>query len=222
MEYIYIKNINTFHFSLFTNLSMYKKKGFSFLEILIVIMVIWILFISFRWSFTIKNKDIFYGQACIETIYGEVNNFLYTAMSSKSVNSWWEQIFPDTYSIQFSGQSITLGYQTSEDTYAIYRDILISGNTSNYCNDNTYNILMSGDTYTVYISKWLQGEQWTNFFLSGASSIHTWGNTFLQCDSALTGCKTIAYFESDTKILHIKKQMCLTTNEAGECEERDN
>lgn len=64
-----------------------KKKGFSFLEILIVIMIVGILFVTFRSSFQIKNKDILYGQSCIETIYGEINNFLHAAISSKSVNS---------------------------------------------------------------------------------------------------------------------------------------
>ena len=67
---------------------MFKtKKGFSFLEMLIVIMIVGILFVVFRTSFQVKNKDVLYGQACIETIYGEVNNFLHAAISSKSINS---------------------------------------------------------------------------------------------------------------------------------------
>jgi prepilin-type N-terminal cleavage/methylation domain-containing protein len=66
---------------------MKTKKGFSFLELLIVMMIISILFVTFKSSFQIKNKDILYGQACIEHVYGEVNNFVYAAISSKSVYS---------------------------------------------------------------------------------------------------------------------------------------
>lgn len=66
---------------------MYKKRGFSFLEVLIVIMIVGILFVAFRSSFQVKNKDVLYGQACIETLYGQVNNFLHAGLSSKSMNS---------------------------------------------------------------------------------------------------------------------------------------
>ncbi|MEI6774956.1 MAG: hypothetical protein WCL18_09665 [bacterium] len=52
---------------------------------LIVIMIVSVLFIAFRSSFQIKNKDVLYGQACIETVYGQVNNFLHAGLSSKSL-----------------------------------------------------------------------------------------------------------------------------------------
>lgn len=201
---------------------MYKKSWFTFLEILIVMIIISVLFVAFRSSFQVKNKDIFYGQACIETIYGEVNNFLYAAISSKSLNSWWTQIFPETYIITFSGQVIDLWYQESEGPYTIYSSIPISENTNNYCSSNKYTIVMTWDSYEVYISKWLQNNQNTNFFLSGTTGVSTWGNTFLQCDNTLTWCKTMAYFQSDTRALSIQKKMCLAFEDNWDCSERDN
>jgi len=48
-------------------------------------MIVSILFVAFRSSFQIKNKDVLYGQACIETLYGQVNNFLHAGLSSKSL-----------------------------------------------------------------------------------------------------------------------------------------
>lgn len=191
---------------------MYKKSGFSFLEILIVIMIVGVLFVTFRSSFQIKNKDILYGQACIETIYGEINNFLHAAISSKSVNSWWTAIFPNTYIITFipSTQSIELGYKDQGNIYTIYSSISITGNGGNYCSSNNYIILMSGNQYSVTIAKWLQETQnRLSFSLSGAG-ISTWANIFFQCDTTWTGCKTIAHFESDTRTVSIKKQICLT------------
>jgi prepilin-type N-terminal cleavage/methylation domain-containing protein len=64
-----------------------KKKGFSLIELIIVMVVVGILFVALRSSFQVKNKEVFYGQACVESIYGQVNNFLYSAISSKAINS---------------------------------------------------------------------------------------------------------------------------------------
>ncbi len=204
---------------------MYKKRWFSFLEMLIVIMIVGILFVAFRSSFEIKNKDTLYGQSCIETIYGQVNNFLHAGLSSKSVNSWSTQIFPDTYNIIFSPdqQRIELQYEEQWSTH-IYSSIAITGNTDiSYCSSNKYTIQITWDTYELYINKWLQENADLKFFyISGTNVANTGANIFLQCDTQGTGCKTMARFESDTRTVSIKKQMCLTFTWAGECFERDN
>lgn len=201
------------------------KKWFSFLEILIVIMIVGILLVTFRSSFQIKNKDVLYGQACIETIYGEVNNFLHAAVSSKSVNSWGEQIFPSTYIITFDPlrQRIDLWYETSWTFYSLYRSISMTGESNNYCSSSSYTIVMHGDTYQIYINKWLQRTQERAFFfLSGINLVSTGANIFLQCDSVGTGCKTLARFETDIRTINLKKQMCLNVATTGDCLEWDN
>lgn len=87
MEMMKHLNIKRFMFPFFRSSKNKHPKGFSFLELLMVMMVVSILFVAFRSSFQVKNKDVFYGQACVESIYGEINNFLYAAISSKSINS---------------------------------------------------------------------------------------------------------------------------------------
>lgn len=203
---------------------MDKKRGFSFLEMLIVIMIVGILFVVFKTSFQVKNKDVLYGQACIETIYGEINNFLHAAISSKSINSWGTQIFPDTYIISFipAEQSIKLWYQSPWNSYSIYSTISITGHTSNYCSDNDYLIVLTGDTYEVHISKWLQATQERSFFYLSWVSTSTGANIFLQYETSGTWCRTMARFESDTRIINIKKQMCLSFTGAVDCLEWDN
>ena len=195
------------------------------MEMLIVIMIVGILFVAFRSSFEIKNKDILYGQSCIETIYGQVNNFLHAGLSSKSVNSWSTQIFPDTYNIIFSPdqQRIELQYEEQWSTH-IYSSIEITGNTDiSYCSSNKYTIQLTWDTYELYINKWLQENADLKFFyISGMNLLSTGANIFLQCDTQGTWCKTMARFESDTRTVSIKKQMCLTFTWAGECFEWDN
>ena len=202
---------------------MDKKRGFSFLEILIVMMIVSILFVVFRSSFQVKNKDIVYGQACIETLYGQVNNFLHAGLSSKSINSWGTQIFPDKYIISFqpTQQLIELKYNQQGSEH-IYSSIELTGNSNiMYCSSNSYTIQLSGETYELHINKWLQ-ENTTlqSLYLTGTSSISTWWSMFLQCDTS-TWCKAMAYFESDTRTISIKKQMCLTFT-GSDCSEWDN
>jgi len=202
---------------------MKTKKGFSFLELLIVMMIISILFVTFKSSFQIKNKDILYGQACIEHVYGEVNNFVYAAISSKSVYSWDIQIFPHTYIVSFKPveQTIDLWYQVSWEQYTLYTTISLSGN-NHYCSSNSYSILLSWMTYDIYIHKGLQwGPNMRFFYLSGAG-VSTGENMFLQCDTQWTWCTDIALFRSDTRTISIYKQICLSVSTSGNCNEWDN
>ena len=199
------------------------KKWFSFLEMLIVIMIVSILFVAFRSSFQIKNKDVMYGQACIETIYGQINNFLHAGLSSKSLFTW-TTIFPDQYIISFNPnqQLIVLKYETHGNTY-VYNNIAFTGNvTTMYCSSNAYTIQFTWETYELHINKGLQENAALQFFyLSGTHSISTWWNVFLQCDNQWTWCKIMARFESDTRTISIRKQMCLNFSGIN-CLERDN
>lgn len=187
-------------------------------------MIVGILFVAFRSSFQIKNKDTLYGQACIETIYGQVNNFLHAGLSSKSISSWSIVIFPDQYIISFvpDQQRIELLYQEQGSIY-IYSSIEITGNiSSNYCTSNGYTIELSWDTYELHINKGLQENQAMQFFyISGTNVISTGWTIFLQCDTQWTWCKTMARFESDTRTIQLKKYMCLSFS-GTDCLEWDN
>lgn len=181
-------------------------------------MIISILFVAFRSSFQVKNKEVVYGQTCVENWYWQVNNFLHAGLSSKAVSSWTAQIFPEEYSMVFDipQQSITLKYTVWQETYT-YNDISVSGDIMNYCSSDTYMILMTGNNYTLQINKWtIKKLDYTT------TSISTGENTFLQCDHSWTWCKEIARFESDIRTLAMKRQMCLTFTETGACLERDN
>jgi len=199
------------------------KKWFSFLEVLIVIMIVGILFVAFRSSFQVKNKDVLYGQACVETLYGQVNNFLYAGISSKSLFIWETPVFPDQYIISFdpAHQLIQLKYETEGSGY-IYSSINIAENTTTYCSSNSYIIQLTWDTYQLYINKGLQeNSALKSFYLSGAQSISTGESIFLQCDTSWTSCKTMARIESDTRTISIKKQICLSFS-GNDCLEWDN
>lgn len=204
---------------------MHKKSWFSFLEMLIVIMIVGILFVSFRWSFQIKNKEILYGQACIETLYGQVNNFLHAGLSSKSLLSGTTRFFPDTYIITFSPlyQKILMSYEEEGNTN-FYSSIEITGNMNiNYCVSNSYTIRLSWDNYALHINKGLQENQNLQFFfISGMNWVSTGETVFWQCDIQWTWCKKMARFETDIRTIQLKKYICLSFTETGDCREWDN
>ncbi|HCB51970.1 TPA: hypothetical protein DEP21_05425 [Patescibacteria group bacterium] len=62
---------------------MKNKKGFTILEIIMVIGIISILFLTLKNTFQYKQKDYLYAETCINKIYGDMNNFSYAAMTSK-------------------------------------------------------------------------------------------------------------------------------------------
>lgn len=201
-----------------------KKRGFSFLEMLIVIMIVGILFVTFRSAFQVKNKDLLYAEACIETIYGEVNNFLHAAISSKALTISWIQIFPKKYFIDFAPmeQRITIGYEQTGNLYETYKAIPMTGNTIDYCRDKEYLLAMSGNSYKIVINKWLQKNENQQFFsLTWVSSVSTGETIFRQCNLQQTTCKKLARFETDTRTISIKKQICLSFT-GNDCLERDN
>jgi len=187
-------------------------------------MIVGILFVAFRSSFQVKNKDVLYGQACIETLYGQVNNFLHAGLSSKSLFTWTMAIFPDQYIISFkpTQQIIELRYNEQGSEH-IYSTISLTGNSNvMYCSSNSYTIELTGETYELHINKWLQENATLKFFyLSWTTSISTWWSEFLQCDTQWTWCKTMARFESDTRTISLKKQICLTFT-GSDCFEWDN
>ncbi len=201
------------HVPVFSN-----KKGFTLLELVIVIIIISILMVSLKSSFQIKNKDILYGQACIENIYGQVNNFMHAWISSKSLyTTTGGKIFPDQYIFNFStlGQKITLLYN-SGGVVQTYKTISLSGNSNiAYCSSEKYMIKLSGDSYTWYINKGLEEINMQMFYLTGSKFMYTWETKFIQCDKDGTWCIYIGRFESDTRTISIRKQICLDFSDTG-------
>ncbi len=80
---------------------------------------------------------------------------------------------------------------------------------------------MSGDSYEIAIVKGLQSSQDRVFFSLSGAGISTGTNIFFQCNIQDKGCKIIARFESDTRTISIKKQLCLAFT-GNDCLERDN
>lgn len=194
------------------------------IEIILVVLILSILIFSFRNMFQIKNKDVAYGQTCVESLYGEIRNFVDAAKRSKGLNSWNVLVYPDQYNIFITPttNTIQLQYIVNSLPY-IYATRTLTGNTSaqRYCNTSSYDMVLSGNDMTVYINKWLAANaqfQW--FILSGAGGFTGLIN-ILQCPTNQPICKQLWQLSIDTRTQVIQKKLCLNINTGWLCDEWD-
>jgi prepilin-type N-terminal cleavage/methylation domain-containing protein len=136
---------------------MQKKKGFTVLELVIVIVIIGILMLAFKGSFQIKNRDNLYAEACINNLYGEISNYLYTAITSKAISSGTLSVYPEVYSLFFDTSNInTIFFKyTSQGIIYTGKTLSLTGNVpvSFNCRTNQFTMALSGKTQEVQINK---------------------------------------------------------------------
>ena len=195
------------------------------IELILVILILSILFLSFKNLFQIKNRDVIYGQTCVENLYGEINNFVKWAIRSQTISSGTTTIYPDQYLIYMmpSQNTIKLKYITS-GTIHTYQTYQFTGNIPNqrYCQTSNYNILLSGTDSVLSIMKGL----WTNaqhqsFRLSTPNQFTLTTDVILYNNGATIG-KNIAQFLIDTRTQALQKRICLNINSTwGYCDEWD-
>lgn len=199
------------------------KRWFTLVEMLIVIMIMGILFVAFKSSFQIKNKDTLYGQVCMERIYENIHEFLTAWLQSKAINRNEKRIFPDRYILQFDVAEQVINLATVEWSDIVpYQAISLRNTNDEYCENQRYYIQMTGDSYRVHINKGLQENNNNQiFYISDIDSLYQGENTFVQCDKGGWICTEIARIQTDTRIMGIDKYVCLSNSTAGQCEERD-
>lgn len=193
------------------------KKWFTMIELIIVIGIISVLMLTLRNIFTNTNQDFLYAETCINKVYGDINNFIYSAMTSKGLYSNSATIFPEQYTILINSWWINLWYKTSTGIIGIYlTDTLNSSWLRNYyCSSQRYTTLLTGNTTDITISKWLiQDQNMPNFTLSGGDSLFTSSITMLLCYTGNT-CKEITKFETDVKTQTIRNKKCILLSQTG-------
>ena len=63
-----------------------KKKGFTLFELLIVVFVLAILIGSGIYGISTAEADKFYAESCVNTLYGPVSNWIYSASVGKVIS----------------------------------------------------------------------------------------------------------------------------------------
>jgi hypothetical protein len=98
-----------------------------------------VLFFTFSSIFQVKNNDMFYGQNCINNIYGNMNSFLDSATRGQSLQvSGNVTVYPDIYYIDIDKDTntIQLNYQDS-GAILTYNEFALTGNISSTYNCKT-------------------------------------------------------------------------------------
>jgi len=204
------------------------KKAFTLIEIVIVIALIGILMISFKQIFQLKNKDVLYGQTCSNYIYGDLNNFINSAITNKALYSGNTQFFPNYYIISFSTEqnTINLNYQQNNGLTGTRKSLNLSGDIpSNYqCNKTEGIIKISGDNSIITIKKWLQQtENLPSFMLTQNWSMVFTGTIPIYACSINNKCKNISKINIDSRSKSLTNHNCLvfTWENKLECHERN-
>lgn len=209
------------------------KKGYTLIELIVVIAIIWVLLLAFRNVFQVKNKDALYGEACINNLYGEASNYLYSAITSKAITSGDTKIHPDTYYIEFDTSAdtnaIRFTYKTGSETH-LRKDLSFTGISgdmpSNYnCTTNAYNIILSWASFRTQINKWLtEDANLQSMSLSGRGiDRNTFSSEvrFLLTYPGSTWYRELGKFIVDTRTQSIKSKMCLDINNTWNCNNRN-
>lgn len=206
---------------------MKKKKWFTLVEIVLTISIMSILIFAMKPFFQSDKKDYIYIESCINKVYGDMNNFMYTAATSKwiaSGNVATDRIFPEKYTIQIKNSwEIELGYTQNNWVTGNYRTNYLKDLAYYYCVTRQYTSKLSWDFFTLTINKASSNNNWDSqgYELSGSKSQFTGSTSLYLC---YTGdlCREVANFEIDTRIQAIKKRKCLIFNEGyWPCLQRD-
>lgn len=206
------------------------KKGYTLVELIIVIVIIGILMIAFRSIFQVGNRDSLYGEACINNLYGDVSNYLYSAITSRAISSGNIKTYPNTYYIEFyplwSGNAIRFAYATGSTIITgSYRSLTGTVPGTYNCKSKAYNMVLSWKFLQIKINKGLtEDANLRSMSLSGGgiwASTFTSDIKFLLVYPGSTWYKELGRFEVDIRTQSIKSKLCLTINNTWNCNNRN-
>lgn len=199
------------------------KKWFTMLELIIVIWIILVLILTFRNVFQNNNKDFLYAETCINKIYGDINNFIFSAITSKWLYIDENLIYPKQYDIIINPDyNINFWYidQNNQSWIYLTNDLSSPKLEENYCKTPNYEIKFSGDNFEININKEvLHNSSLSTFQISDGNFTK---NIDLFLCYADNNCKEIAEFTIDARTQSIQKRFCIQINkEESECLQRD-
>ncbi len=207
-----------------------QKKWFTLLELIMVIGIILVLIVTFRNIFQNTNKDYLYAETCVNKVYWDINNFLYSAMTSRGLyittGSTTGTIFPQQYMIAITPNKneIELSYKTEQNITGTYIKYVLSGESLGqyYCKMNNYTTKMSWDNFNIIINKAsLQDQTLPTFTINNGWEIFTQNTQIYICYPWNT-CKEIANFITDIRTQTIQKKKCILINKDwSNCLQRD-
>jgi hypothetical protein len=203
---------------------MKTKKWFTILEMVIVIGIIAVMMVAFKNVFTYQKKDLLYWESCINRMFGEVNNFLYSAITSKWLYISWVTIYPQQYIINFDTTKNAIILQYNGTTAWTYKYITMTWAMAQnyYCTNAGYQMFLSWSTTTVTINKGLTpNNNMQNFFIN-TWWIFSWSIGMIFCYANSSTCKELWSYAIDIRTQSIKNKLCTSLDDSnGKCLKRN-
>jgi len=175
-----------------------------------------------------QNRNILYAQNCSNNIYWKLNNYINSAITSKWLYTWWTNIFPEYYTIQFQPKKNKINFWYKNQWIStIHETLALSWSFAKTidCQSNNYQVVITGSIQEIQINKWLQSKDNNPIFQLHTNWIQNFtGNIELKiCDLEHINCKIFAKYIIDTRTKHINYAKCtvFTGNNNTECEKRN-
>ena len=197
------------------------KKGFTLLELLIVVIIIWLLMLSFKNMFSYKDINRLKYDTCNVHINWKLDNFFQDAILQKSIytGNKWKKV--DDYSIIFDidNQKIDFIFSWSQIWWKVIKTIHLNWtwfDEKNDCFSPGYHTKLSWENLKVEIKPWLQVDNDANWdagiilytwssFENKAKNWATWWVILYYCEWSWWNCFERNKIVIDTKVNLIKK-----------------
>jgi type II secretory pathway pseudopilin PulG len=131
-----------------------RKKWFTLVEILFVLVIVWILFQSFQSLWSRNDREI-NAAACVNNVYWTLRNFVDESFTGKWVYSWNDIFFPDIYTMERWNNVITFNYASG--TW-IEKNIFFTWDgvdETYHCYSRDYYVWQTGSINKITMNKWL-------------------------------------------------------------------
>ena len=149
-----------------------KKKLFTLLELILVILLVALLLNAIRQIFTYKQRDWIKANWCVYNLVWKSENYFFSALTSKGIFTGGKLIFPTRYILVFSGQDqkVYLKYFSGNDTsgltwtYYIFSLTWSDEDSQFWCYSPRYQVRLSG-SMNVVMQPGLEWWAWKKWIL---------------------------------------------------------
>lgn len=202
------------------------KKGFTFLELIIVIGIISLLLPAFKNVFRMENKKDIQSKTCVNYFYWEISNFFDNAITWRGFytgnagDKWWK--YPQEYFIKIDINNDTVKLES--ENYSLDKFVFTwDWEHQQWCFGVGYYVNLTWNIQNIKINKWL-GWNINNpaFLMTGTNGdrILTWEILFEFVK--LNKTKPIAKIFVDKRTSQISLNRCLLREEGNNCKRWSN
>lgn len=209
---------------------MHKKKGFTLIELMLVMAILWIMAWMGSWYLSSLDADRVYTESCTNAVFSDLADWVYYASTSRII-SW--DIVPDYYVIDMSWDVYNLNYWswklTNTSTWILYlprtvNDFMYCKQSKNYYNRLSANfkdikmlpgLVPDWDKSGFKICK--DSDCWSNLLATWAITIE-----FCPKSDVLSACVEYGQIYFDARVAVVRKRLCkkYKKNAPTKCEER--